>query len=388
MKAELIKDGLDEELVAGLTRSDVLSAVQMAIWAYANIDDETFNFDNVTHYGGTLRINGHPYVPYTVHDYSNEIWTWYSSKASYRTFDSRAEERINLLTQHLCALEGKIPTKEQTVISEASVVKATLISYEEEIYNISLSVKLNGGGDHRDNLDISAITYTENADGTINITESIIQKAENNNDLYSINVRAKEGDKIKVTIDGDQYLSKGAYFYSPKGGREVSQALVGVCEGETPVKAFEIITFTPDILTPEEDVEGDGQGKSKHYIVFGKTEKIGWYSVSLDGGESFITVFGNDHLEVERGTEIIVKANDIFGDPFTFYVNGEVAKPDDEGYIRIPINNFTLIGALGIPVEAPDFEESVSLIRKIINFFKDLFENIGKFFERVGEFFE
>ena len=120
---------------------------------------------------------------------------------------------------------------------------------------------------------------------------------------------------------------------------------------------------------------------SKHYIVFGKTEKIGWYSVSLDGGKTFFTQFGNDHLEVEKGTEIIVKANDVFGDPFTFYVNGNAVTPDENGYVRILVNDFILIGALGIPVVAPDAEESLNFIQKFIKAIKDFFAKIAAFFK-------
>ncbi len=120
---------------------------------------------------------------------------------------------------------------------------------------------------------------------------------------------------------------------------------------------------------------------TKHYIVFGKTEKIGWYSVSLDGGQSFIPVFGNSHLEVEHGSEIIIKANDVFGDPFTFYVNGKALKPDENGYVRVLVDRYILIGALGIPVEAPDLEESLNLIQRIIKAIKDFFAMIAAWFK-------
>lgn len=120
---------------------------------------------------------------------------------------------------------------------------------------------------------------------------------------------------------------------------------------------------------------------TKHYIVFGKTEKIGWYSVSLDGGKTFFTQFGNDHLEVEKGTEIIVKANDVFGDPFTFYINGEAATPDENGYVHILVDKFILIGALGIPVVAPDAEESLT-------FFQQLIQKIKEFFARIASWFK
>ena len=120
---------------------------------------------------------------------------------------------------------------------------------------------------------------------------------------------------------------------------------------------------------------------TKHFVVFGKTEKIGWYSVSLDGGKTFFTQFGNDHLEVEKGTVMLVRANDIFGDPFTFYINGKSYTPDENGYVSIVVDQYLLIGALGIPVTAPDAEESLNFFEKIIKAFKDFFAKIAAFFK-------
>lgn len=100
------------------------------------------------------------------------------------------------------------------------------------------------------------------------------------------------------------------------------------------------------------------------------------------GGETFFPVYGNSHLEVEHGTEIIIKARDLVGDPFTFYVNGTAVKPDENGYIRILVDRYLLIGALGIPVEAPDVEESMSLIEKFIKAIKDFFNMIASWFKR------
>ena len=110
-------------------------------------------------------------------------------------------------------------------------------------------------------------------------------------------------------------------------------------------------------------------------------EAVSLLRKAYDGGKTFFTQFGNDHLEVEKGTEIIVKANDVFGDPFTFYVNGNAVTPDENGYVRILVNDFILIGALGIPVVAPDAEESLNFIQKFIKAIKDFFAKIAAFFK-------
>ena len=128
-------------------------------------------------------------------------------------------------------------------------------------------------------------------------------------------------------------------------------------------------------------VYADSAYDTKHYIVFGRTEHIGWYSVSLDGGATFIPVFGNSHLEVEHGSEIIIKANDVLGDTFTFYVNGTAVKPDENGYVRVVVDKYILVGALGIPVEAPDVEESLNLFQRFIKAIKDFFAKIANLFK-------
>ena len=120
----------------------------------------------------------------------------------------------------------------------------------------------------------------------------------------------------------------------------------------------------------------------KHYMVFGKTEKIGWYSVSFDGGETFQTVFGNSNLVVDEGAVAIIKANDVFGDPFTFYINGKAVTPDENGYVTVTVDGYVLVGALGIPVIAPDVEESLNFFQRIIKAIKDFFAKITSWFKK------
>ena len=148
----------------------------------------------------------------------------------------------------------------------------------------------------------------------------------------------------------------------------------GVAAGETTIKAelpngeFAIITVV---------VYGAVGGfETSHYIVFGKTEKIGWYSVSMDGGKTFMTVYGNSHMEVAEGTVLIIRANDVLGDPFKFFINGNATHPNENGYVTVVVDGYMLIGALGTPVEAPDTEESLNLFQRIIKAIKDFFAKI------------
>lgn len=127
---------------------------------------------------------------------------------------------------------------------------------------------------------------------------------------------------------------------------------------------------------PEGDGTGSGNTDRKHNIVFGKTNAIGWYNVSLDGGETYRIVFGNSTLEVEEGTEIIIKAGDFVGGTFTFYVNGNAIKPDENGEIKVLVDGYMLIGALSVEVEIPDVEESLNWFQKLIRSLKAIFAKI------------
>ena len=189
-----------------------------------------------------------------------------------------------------------------------------------------------------------------------------------------------EEQDIGATINADAKLS---YSSSDESIVKVDEngRITAVAEGE--VKITVTAAGYPELKSIViVKVSGKPSYSTKHYMVFGKTEKIGWYSVSLDGGETFLLVFGNSHLEVEHGSEVIIKANDVFGDPFTFYINGKAVKPDENGYVRVIVDKYVLVGALGIPVEAPDVEESLNFFQRMIQAIKNFFAKIASWFKR------
>ena len=58
------------------------------------------------------------------------------------------------------------------------------------------------------------------------------------NGTYSVTLQGvTAGENIDVTISGEQYLARDAYFYEPVSGRHAAQCFVGVAEGSTPVFA-------------------------------------------------------------------------------------------------------------------------------------------------------
>jgi len=113
----------------------------------------------------------------------------------------------------------------------------------------------------------------------------------------------------------------------------------------------------------------------KHNIVFGKTDGIGWYNVSMDGGETYQIVFGNSTLEVAQGTELIINVGDLTGDTFLFYVNEIPTKADENGNLVVTVKGYMLIRALGFKSDAADtIEEKLSFFEKLIKAIKEFFD--------------
>lgn len=379
MKDSLIAGGMDAEFVNSLNRADMIAAVQMAVWSFANINDGAAGG---LEYFATIGIPKNVNIYFNpLHDYTNEMWEWFPGKRQ-RSFDEKAGVRVNTLAEHLINIEPVEAKKDQIVISQIDVLKTALSEHGDGTYDLTLLISLNGAITENSDVEIVVSSFSENDDGTVNTTSAHSIDTENGRETYKTVVNTKSSDTVRIEVMGLQDISKGVYFYESEGGRDASQTLVGVAQGPTNVYTSDEFIFTPHIeITPvEPDKPGSDIPEStrKHYIVFGKTEKIGWYSVSLDGGETFRTVFGNSNLEVAEGTEMIIRANDVFGDPFTFYINGDAVKPDENGYVRVTVDGFMLVGALGIPdVNVPDLEESLNWFQQIwkaiVDFFKKLF---------------
>ena len=231
--------------------------------------------------------------------------------------------------------------------------------------------------------------YKENADGTYSIAEedteilsgkigATVTASANTYEGYCFNEAKSEATAsgvLKAISSADDILTLKLYYdIDNAGGGDTPDTPDNPDNPDNPVNPD-----TPDV--PGGEGEGGGNGSlngGSHHILFGKTDGIGWYNVSKDGGQTWNIVFGNSTYEVEHGTEIIVKVGDIMGDTFTFYVNGEKYYPDENGQLVITVNGYMLIGALSvvpeIDFEVPDVEESLNWFQKIIKAIKDFFE--------------
>lgn len=237
--------------------------------------------------------------------------------------------------------------------------------------------------------------YKENADGTYSIAEedteilsgkigaTVIATAKTY-EGYCFNEAQSEATAsgvLKAISSADDILTLKLYYdIDNAGGGDTPDTPDNPDNPDNPVNPD-----TPDVPGGEGEGEGEGEGSGSlgggaHHILFGKTDGIGWYNVSKDGGQTWNIVFGNSTYEVEHGTEIIVKVGDIMGDTFTFYVNGEKYYPDENGQLVITVNGYMLIGAISvvpeIDFEVPDVEESLNWFQRIIKAIKDFFAKL------------
>ncbi len=118
------------------------------------------------------------------------------------------------------------------------------------------------------------------------------------------------------------------------------------------------------------------------HICFGKTDGIGWYEVSVNGGD-FFPQGPNSTLEVRKGDVLIIRTQDLWiDDDFEFYVNGFKVPETAPNQITVVVDGFMLIGALSMDISVPDIEESLNLFEKIIRAIKAFFEMIESWFKK------
>ena len=104
MKDRLKSKGMSSDFVDSLTRADMISAVQMAVWTYANAADSAANG---LQYSATLDIRSNLSKTWydVLHEYTNELWDWFPVNG-YKTYDTQAAYRVNNLAHFLCTLSA------------------------------------------------------------------------------------------------------------------------------------------------------------------------------------------------------------------------------------------------------------------------------------------
>ena len=236
MKADLTENGFKN--ADKLTRNEIIAAVQAAVWCCAN-DMTAENMRYVQSY----RVSDNLQWGYPMHDTSAESGLDVSGKRVFKNYEE-VGKRIDGLVDYLLAQEDTYADKAQIVITELKMVGAPVALASDE-YSAQLEIALNNSGSGYED-EITITVYS--GDEAVEEIPVVLGQ-----ETYNIEVTAKAGEEIKAVVSGTQVLPAGVYFYAPKAAdvngdgvatsREVSQNLVGVAMGETPVYAEASVRF-------------------------------------------------------------------------------------------------------------------------------------------------
>lgn len=218
MKARMSATGYT--LNEGVSEEQLLSGTQRAIWQCSN--------------------NG-PVKEQAVYKYSLRITDGYADvikapEGKYEESGGKCYNEINENVQkvynYLMSLNGKEASPGGIVLN--GVTAAPLSTGTSGTADVLLKFKL-------ENDRHGGITLSEKDDLTLAANGKTFPSREwrdEGNGEYSVTLQGvTAGENIDVTISGEQYLARDAYFYEPVSGRHAAQCFVGVAEGSTPVFA-------------------------------------------------------------------------------------------------------------------------------------------------------
>ena len=98
------------EYAYDLNKSEIIAAVQAAIWAYANEDSDYV-------YSRTFDVTTNPQWGTVAHDYTKQLDVWWKTGTRKFSTDTIVEDRINQLIEHLKQQTAVYAEKNQIIIS-------------------------------------------------------------------------------------------------------------------------------------------------------------------------------------------------------------------------------------------------------------------------------
>ena len=218
MKTRMDKAGYT--LNESVSEEQLLSGAQRAIWQYSNSD----SVNNQAAYNFSLKIKD---------GYADVIKPPEGKyKESGRQYYNEINENVQKVYNYLMSLNGKEASPGGIVLNgvQAAPLSAGTSGAVDVLLRFELKNDRHGG-----------ITLDEKDVLTLTANNQIFPCSEwknEGNGTYSVMLQGvTAGENIDVTISGEQYLARDAYFYEPVSGRHAAQCFVGVAEGSTPVFA-------------------------------------------------------------------------------------------------------------------------------------------------------
>lgn len=218
MKTRMDKAGYT--LNESVSEEQLLSGAQRAIWQYSNSD----SVNNQAAYNFSLKIKD---------GYADVIKAPEGKyKESGGEYYNEINENVQNVYDYLMSLNGKEASPGGIVLNgvQAAPLSAGTSGAVDVLLRFELKNDRHGG-----------ITLDEKDVLTLTVNNQIFPCSEwknEGNGTYSVTLQGvTAGENIDVTISGEQYLARDAYFYEPVSGRNAAQCFVGVAEGSTPVFA-------------------------------------------------------------------------------------------------------------------------------------------------------
>ena len=218
MKTRMDKAGYT--LNESVSEEQLLSGAQRAIWQYSNSD----SVNNQAAYNFSLKIKD---------GYADVIKAPEGKyKESGGEYYNEINENVQNVYDYLMSLNGKEASPGGIVLNgvQAAPLSAGTSGAVDVLLRFELKNDRHGG-----------ITLNEKDDLTLAANGKTFPSREwrdEGNGTYSVMLQGvTAGENIDVTISGEQYLARDAYFYEPVSGRHAAQCFVGVAEGSTPVFA-------------------------------------------------------------------------------------------------------------------------------------------------------
>ena len=222
-KDEMVKTLAEHGVeAADITEDELLTAVQNAIWYFANGNDNVI----AKPYSGTWYYHNESDTAY--YDEESNKYSECLKLTQIETVKTNIENVYNYLIKIAPedAPDGGIVLNGVT----ATPLSAGTSGTADVLLKFKLKNDKHGG-----------ITLSEKDDLTLTANNQIFPCSEwknEGNGEYSVTLQGvTAGENIDVTISGEQYLARDAYFYEPVSGRHAAQCFVGVAEGMTPVFA-------------------------------------------------------------------------------------------------------------------------------------------------------
>ncbi|MDO4391217.1 MAG: prealbumin-like fold domain-containing protein [Clostridia bacterium] len=206
-----------------ITEDELLTAVQNAIWHFANEEDNVI----ANPYSGTW------YYKWNESDtaYYDTASNKYSGYSTLQSIDT-VKTNITNVYNYLIKIDPENAQDGGIVLN--SVEATPLSTGTSGTVDVLLKFKL-------ENDRHGGITLNEKDDLTLAANGKTFPSREwrdEGNGEYSVTLNGvTAGAEIPLTVSGMQYLEKDAYFYEPVNGRRAAQCFVGVAEGMTPVFA-------------------------------------------------------------------------------------------------------------------------------------------------------